>query len=82
MKPSDLYLKIVEWSDEGGCYVGRCPGFFLAVFMGTMKSRSTPNCVIGWMSGLKFINGRENSSLNRPFQNSEHFLPPDVLGEK
>lgn len=26
MKPSDKYLKIVEWSDEDGCYVGTCPG--------------------------------------------------------
>ena len=23
MKPSDQYLKIVEWSEEDGCYVGR-----------------------------------------------------------
>ena len=26
MKKSDLYLKIVEWSDEDQCYVGRAPG--------------------------------------------------------
>lgn len=26
MKKSDKYLKIVEWSDEDGCYVGTCPG--------------------------------------------------------
>ncbi len=25
MKKSDQYLKIVEWSEEDGCYVGRCP---------------------------------------------------------
>lgn len=29
MKPSDRYLKIVEWSEEDGCYVGRCPGLML-----------------------------------------------------
>lgn len=29
MKPSDRYLKIVEWSDEDGCYVGTCPGLML-----------------------------------------------------
>lgn len=28
MKTADQYLKIVEWSDEDGCYVGRCPGLF------------------------------------------------------
>lgn len=26
MKPADNYLKIVEWSEENGCYVGTCPG--------------------------------------------------------
>lgn len=29
MKTSDRYLKIVEWSEEDGCYVGRCPGIML-----------------------------------------------------
>ena len=29
MKPSDRYLKIVEWSDEDKCYVGTCPGLML-----------------------------------------------------
>ncbi|MEW6490537.1 MAG: toxin-antitoxin system HicB family antitoxin [Thermodesulfobacteriota bacterium] len=24
-KKSDRYLKIVEWSEEDGCYVGTCP---------------------------------------------------------
>ena len=26
MKDSANYAKIVEWSDEDGCYVGSCPG--------------------------------------------------------
>lgn len=26
MRTSDRYLKIVEWSEEDGCYVGTCPG--------------------------------------------------------
>ncbi len=26
MKDRDRYLKIVEWSEEDKCYVGRCPG--------------------------------------------------------
>ena len=29
MKASDRYIKIVEWSDEDGCYVGTCPGLML-----------------------------------------------------
>ncbi len=26
MKESAYYIKIVEWSDEDGCFVGQCPG--------------------------------------------------------
>ena len=29
MKKSDQYLKIVEWSDEDNCYIGRAPGLML-----------------------------------------------------
>jgi predicted HicB family RNase H-like nuclease len=29
MKPSDRYLKVVEWSEEDQCYVGTCPGLML-----------------------------------------------------
>ena len=28
MKESDRYVKVVEWSDEDGCYVGSAPGLF------------------------------------------------------
>jgi predicted RNase H-like HicB family nuclease len=28
MKPTARYAKIVEWSDEDGCFVGSCPGLF------------------------------------------------------
>lgn len=28
MKTSDQYLKLVYWSEEDGCYVGRSPGLF------------------------------------------------------
>lgn len=26
MKDSACYVKVVEWSEEDGCYVGSCPG--------------------------------------------------------
>ena len=29
MKDSDRYLKIVEWSDDDQCYIGRAPGLML-----------------------------------------------------
>ena len=28
MKPSERYVKIVEWSDEDQCYIGSCPDLF------------------------------------------------------
>ena len=28
MNPLARYPKIVEWSDEDGCFVGRCPNLF------------------------------------------------------
>lgn len=30
MKDAAKYIKIVEWSEEDGCYVGSSPGLFLA----------------------------------------------------
>ena len=26
MKDSARYVKLIEWSDEDGCFVGQCPG--------------------------------------------------------
>ena len=28
-KPADNFQKTVEWSEEDGCFVGRCPGVML-----------------------------------------------------
>ena len=39
MKPSDRYIKIVEWSNEDGCYVGRCPGLMLGGIHGSDETR-------------------------------------------
>jgi len=39
MKKSDRYLKIVEWSDEDGCYIGRAPGLMLGGVHGEDDSR-------------------------------------------
>jgi len=35
MTKSVRYIKIVEWSDEDQCYVGRCPGLILGGCHGT-----------------------------------------------
>jgi predicted HicB family RNase H-like nuclease len=29
MRLADRYLKVVEWSEDDGCYVGRCPGLMV-----------------------------------------------------
>ena len=39
MKPSDQYLKIVEWSDEDRCYVGSCPGLMLGGVQGDDEAK-------------------------------------------
>jgi predicted RNase H-like HicB family nuclease len=39
MKPSDRYLKIVEWSEEDQCYVGSCPGLFHGGVHGPEESK-------------------------------------------
>jgi len=28
LRKSDKYLKIVEWSEEDGCFIGSCPELF------------------------------------------------------
>ena len=33
------YLKIVEWSDEDKCFVGRCPGLFFGGCHGTDETK-------------------------------------------
>ncbi len=37
-KLSDSYLKIVEWSEEDQCYIGRCPGLMLGGVHGDDKA--------------------------------------------
>lgn len=39
MNASDRYLKIVEWSEEDGCYVGTCPGLMLGGIHGDDEAK-------------------------------------------
>ena len=39
MKPGDRYLKLVEWSEEDRCYVGRCPGLMLGGIHGKNQAK-------------------------------------------
>lgn len=38
-KKSDKYLKVVEWSEEDGCYVGMAPGLILGGVHGSDESK-------------------------------------------
>lgn len=37
-KISDRYLKIVAWSEEDGCYIGRCPDLMLGGVHGSEET--------------------------------------------
>lgn len=39
MNESARYLKIVEWSDEDGCFVGQCPGIIGPCCHGTNEAQ-------------------------------------------
>ena len=43
MKESDRYIKIVEWSDEDGCFVGSCPGIINIAVMEMMRFKFIPS---------------------------------------
>ena len=38
-KNSDDYLKIVEWSEEDGCYVGTAPGLIIGGVHGNIQKK-------------------------------------------
>ena len=38
-KPSDDYLKIVEWSEEDQCYVGMAPGLIIGGVHGESQKK-------------------------------------------
>lgn len=39
MRKSDRYLKIVEWSEEDRCFVGRCPELMFGGVHGTREQK-------------------------------------------
>jgi hypothetical protein len=51
-KPSDRYLKLVAWSEEDQCYVGRCPDLMLGGVHGSDETAVYGvNSARPWMSG-------------------------------
>jgi len=39
MKPSDRYIKVIEWSEEDQCYIGRSPGLMLGGVHGDSEAK-------------------------------------------
>lgn len=55
-KDRDRYLKIVEWSEEDQCYIGRCPGVMLGGVHGDNEAkvlRELSEVVDEWIATLK-----------------------------
>ena len=47
MSKGDRYLKLVEWSDEDGCFIGSCPELFYGGCHGSdAKAVFSELCVI------------------------------------
>lgn len=40
MNTGDKYVKLVEWSDEDGCFIGSCPELFYGSCHGTGACRA------------------------------------------
>ena len=65
MRPSDQYLKIVEWSEEDQCYIGHCPNLMLGGVHGddeTKVYKDLCNVVEEWVDIYK----RDGAPLPRP----------------
>ena len=64
MKTPNQYLKIVEWSDEDRCYIGRCPELMLGGVHGTDEQEvfaELCQAVDEWIAIAK-----ENGDQHRP----------------
>lgn len=70
MKESDLYLKIVEWSEEDQCYVGSCPGLFYGGCHGENEAKV-------YQELCKIV--EENIAL---YKEDGKPLPPSTAGKK
>ena len=43
-KTSDRYVKVVAWSEEDQCYIGRCPGLMLGGVHGSDEQAVYADC--------------------------------------
>ncbi|MCX7046000.1 MAG: toxin-antitoxin system HicB family antitoxin [Candidatus Sumerlaeota bacterium] len=64
MRSSDRYIKVVEWSEEDQCYIGRCPGLMLGGIHG-MDERKVYKELCQVVDEWIEIHQEENISLPR-----------------
>ena len=69
MKKSDQYLKLVEWSDEDDCYVGRIPTLTLGGIHGDNEKK-----VYAELCDLA-------DELIQDYEEEGHPLPPPTAGK-
>ena len=65
MKKSDQYLKVVEWSEEDQCFIGRVPGLSLGGVHGKNEQKVYAK-LCGLVNEWVEIYGEENSPLPAP----------------
>lgn len=70
MKPSDKYLKIVEWSEIDQCYVGTCPGLLYGGVHGSDEADTYK----------ELCNVVEESIIL--YQEDKKTFPPETTGKK
>lgn len=70
MTKADKYVKLVEWSDEDGCFIGSCPELFYGGCHGTdAKAVFSELCAI--IDETVELYEREGKALPEPLSGRE-----------
>ena len=70
MSKGDKYVKLVEWSDEDGCFIGSCPELFYGGCHGP-DARSVFSQLCQIVDEAIEIYEKEGKSLPRPMSGRE-----------
>src|SRR5213594_4342551 len=87
-KPSDRYVKVVAWSEEDQCYIGRCPGLMLGGVHGSDERAvyaELCDVVVEWMRWLVPTEAQRESiarALGEVGQTRTWNLKLDVIARK
>lgn len=70
-KPADKYLKIVEWSEEDGCYIGSALGLIIGGVHGKNEARVFAQLCEVVDEAIKLFK-KEGSPLPKPTANKKY----------